>query len=118
MAVGKNYLAHAQEMQEGVPEEPLLFLKPNTAVIGPGQSIEYPDLSQRVDYEGELGVVIKKRCRNVAEADYKDVVFGYTCLNDVTARDLQKRITFWNPSAATYVGIPYLFHIYIGEHAL
>jgi 2-keto-4-pentenoate hydratase/2-oxohepta-3-ene-1,7-dioic acid hydratase in catechol pathway len=74
-----------------IPDEPLLFLKPATAVIGPGAHIIYPKMSQRVDYEGELGVVIGRLCKNVSEQNAPDSVFGYTCLNDVTARDLQKK---------------------------
>jgi 2-keto-4-pentenoate hydratase/2-oxohepta-3-ene-1,7-dioic acid hydratase in catechol pathway len=91
VAVGLNYLGHAQEMKMAIPDEPLLFLKPATAVIGPGAPIIYPKMSQRVDYEGELGVVIGKTCTNIAGADAAGFVFGYTCLNDVTARDLQKK---------------------------
>jgi len=91
VAVGLNYLGHAHEMQMAIPDEPLLFLKPSTAVIGPGAAIIYPKMSQRVDYEGELGVVIGRRCKNVSEQNAPDYVFGYTCLNDVTARDLQKK---------------------------
>lgn len=95
VCVGKNYLLHAQEMREGVPEEPLLFLKPQSAVIGPGDQIVYPGLSQRVDYEGELAVVIGKPCRQVGPERALEHVLGYTCLNDVTARDLQKKDGQW-----------------------
>jgi 2-keto-4-pentenoate hydratase/2-oxohepta-3-ene-1,7-dioic acid hydratase in catechol pathway len=91
VAVGLNYRSHAREMQMAIPDEPLLFLKPATAVIGPGAPIIYPKMSQRVDYEGELGVVIGRQCKNVSEQNAPDCVFGYTCLNDVTARDLQKK---------------------------
>ena len=91
VAVGLNYRGHAREMKMTIPDEPLLFLKPATAVIGPGASIIYPKMSQRVDYEGELGVVIGRQCKNVSEQNAPDYVFGYTCLNDVTARDLQKK---------------------------
>lgn len=91
VAVGLNYRSHAREMKMTVPDEPLLFLKPATAVIGPGVPIIYPKMSQRVDYEGELGVVIGRRCKDVSEQKAPDCVFGYTCLNDVTARDLQKK---------------------------
>ncbi len=95
VAVGKNYLAHALEMKEGVPDEPLLFLKPSTCVIGPDDAIVYPRLSKRLDYEAELGVVIGKRCRNVQPGGSAGVIFGYTCLNDVTARDIQKGDPQW-----------------------
>jgi 2-keto-4-pentenoate hydratase/2-oxohepta-3-ene-1,7-dioic acid hydratase in catechol pathway len=91
VAVGLNYRGHAHEMNMAIPDEPLLFLKPATAVIGPGAPIIYPKMSQRVDYEGELGVVIGRRCGNVSGQQAPEYVFGYTCLNDVTARDLQKK---------------------------
>jgi 2-keto-4-pentenoate hydratase/2-oxohepta-3-ene-1,7-dioic acid hydratase in catechol pathway len=91
VAVGLNYRGHAREMHMAIPDEPLLFLKPATAVIGPGAPVIYPKMSQRVDYEGELGVVIGRLCKNVSERDAPEYVFGYTCLNDVTARDLQKK---------------------------
>ncbi|MBN2106859.1 MAG: fumarylacetoacetate hydrolase family protein [Deltaproteobacteria bacterium] len=91
IAVGLNYRGHAREMNMAIPGEPLLFLKPATAVIGPGAPIIYPKMSQRVDYEGELGVVIGRRCRDVSGQQAPDYVFGYTCLNDVTARDLQQK---------------------------
>ncbi len=89
VAVGLNYLDHAKEVGMAVPEEPIIFLKPSTAVIGPGDDIIMPKSSIRVDYEGELGVVIGKRAKDISPAEAKGHVFGYTCLNDVTARDLQ-----------------------------
>ena len=95
VAIGKNYAAHAAEMKEGQPEEPLLFLKPNTCVVGHEDEVVYPSLSKRLDYEGELGVVIGKKCRNVTPEQVNDVIFGYTCLNDVTARDIQKGDMQW-----------------------
>ncbi len=91
VAVGLNYRTHAREMNMAIPDEPLLFMKPSTAVIGPEAPIVYPAMSQRVDYEGELGVVIGKTCTNISETDSPSFIFGYTCLNDVTARDLQKK---------------------------
>ena len=92
MGVGRNYREHSREMGEPVPPEPLLFLKPPTAVIGPNGIIIYPRSSRRVDYEGELAVVIKKEARNLGEADDPgDYILGYTCINDVTARDLQAK---------------------------
>jgi 2-keto-4-pentenoate hydratase/2-oxohepta-3-ene-1,7-dioic acid hydratase in catechol pathway len=91
VAVGLNYRGHAREMNMPLPDEPLLFLKPATAVVGPGAHIIYPKMSQRLDYEGELGVVIGRLCKNVSEQQAPEYVFGYTCLNDVTARDLQKK---------------------------
>ncbi|MDN5311560.1 MAG: hypothetical protein PWQ68_533 [Thermoanaerobacteraceae bacterium] len=96
VCVGKNYREHALEMGEGIPEEPTLFLKPPTAVINPGDGIIYPDMSQRVDYEGELAVVIKEACKNVPPEDIpRYILVGYTCGNDVTARDLQKKDIQW-----------------------
>ncbi len=90
VAVGVNYRDHAAEMGRALPEEPLLFLKPSSAVIGPGDNILYPDMSNRVDYEGEVAVVIKKEARGLGEReDISPFVLGYTCFNDVTARDLQ-----------------------------
>jgi len=95
VAVGKNYRDHAAEMGGEAPPEPLLFLKPNTSVIGPGDTIVRPVQSQQVDFEGELAVVIGSIAKNVAEADAASVVFGYTIANDVTARDLQKSDGQW-----------------------
>lgn len=90
IGVGRNYSAHSREMGNPVPLEPLIFLKPPSAVIGPGATILTPRASRRVDYEGELAVVIKKEARQLAdEAEIGEFVLGYTCFNDVTARDLQ-----------------------------
>ncbi|MGH7885325.1 MAG: fumarylacetoacetate hydrolase family protein [Thermodesulfobacteriota bacterium] len=92
IAVGLNYRDHAEEMKRSLPEEPMLFMKPATAVIAHRENIVYPDhMSQRVDYEGELAVVIGKTARMVEEDNAKDFIFGYTCINDVTARDLQAK---------------------------
>jgi len=95
VAIGLNYLSHAQETNASLPKAPLIFLKPSTAVIGPEDDIFYPAMSNRVDYEGELGVVIKKRARQVSLEDALDYVLGYTCFNDVTARDLQSADGQW-----------------------
>ncbi len=96
ICVGKNYADHAREMGTEPPEEPVIFLKPSTAVSGPGDSIVRPtDLSERVDYEGELAVVIGRLCRQVPAGRVLEVIFGYTCANDVTARDLQARDGQW-----------------------
>jgi 2-keto-4-pentenoate hydratase/2-oxohepta-3-ene-1,7-dioic acid hydratase in catechol pathway len=95
VAIGKNYAAHAAEMGGDLPEEPLMFLKPNTAVVGPGDQIFYPPQSRRVDYEGELAVVIGRICRDVPPEQATDVILGYTIANDVTARDLQKSDGQW-----------------------
>ena len=92
VAVGLNYRDHAQERGRNLPEEPLLFLKPPSAVIGPNDIILYPKMSKRVDYEGELALVIKKTARNLDDgAPVEDFILGYTCFNDVTARDLQDK---------------------------
>lgn len=96
IAIGKNYAAHAQEMGGEPPAEPMLFSKPSTAVIGPGEAITYPQkLSERVDFEGELALVIGRMCREVPASRAADVILGYTCANDVTARDLQARDGQW-----------------------
>ena len=95
VAVGLNYRSHAEEMGIPLPEAPLIFLKPSTAAIGLGAAIVYPSTSSRVDFEGELGVVIKKQARQVAPDEALDYVLGYTCFNDVTARDLQNRDGQW-----------------------
>jgi 2-keto-4-pentenoate hydratase/2-oxohepta-3-ene-1,7-dioic acid hydratase in catechol pathway len=96
VAIGKNYAAHASEMGGDVPEQPLIFLKPSTAVTGSGDAIAYPPSSERVDYEGELAVVIGRLCRDVPVERAAEVIFGYTCANDVTARDQQKTDGQWS----------------------
>jgi 2-keto-4-pentenoate hydratase/2-oxohepta-3-ene-1,7-dioic acid hydratase in catechol pathway len=100
--VGRNYLGHAEEVARArgtalnLPPVPTFFTKAPTAIANPGATLHLdPQLSQQYDWEAELAVVIGKRCRDVAEADALDVVFGYTCLNDVTARDLQKDHQQW-----------------------
>src|SRR4051812_39089915 len=95
VAVGKNYAEHAREMGGEAPSEPLLFLKPSTSVIGPGDPIARPGSVGRVDFEGELAVVIGKVCRDVPVERAYDVVLGYTAANDVTARDQQKSDGQW-----------------------
>jgi 2-keto-4-pentenoate hydratase/2-oxohepta-3-ene-1,7-dioic acid hydratase in catechol pathway len=96
VAIGKNYAAHATEMGGEVPTAPLIFLKPSTAVSGSGDNIAYPPSSERVDYEGELAVVVGRLCRDVPVERAGEVVFGYTCANDVTARDQQKTDGQWS----------------------
>jgi 2-keto-4-pentenoate hydratase/2-oxohepta-3-ene-1,7-dioic acid hydratase in catechol pathway len=92
VCVGRNYREHAAELGNAMPSEPLLFLKAPSTIIGDGETIELPELSQRIEHEGELGVVIGRRCRQLSsEEDPLAYVLGYTCLNDVTARDLQRR---------------------------
>ncbi len=95
VCVGRNYAEHAKELGNEVPKEPLIFLKPPSSLIASGDPIVYPALSQRVDFEGELGVIIGKRARNVPAADADSYVFGYTCVNDITARDLQRKDGQW-----------------------
>jgi 2-keto-4-pentenoate hydratase/2-oxohepta-3-ene-1,7-dioic acid hydratase in catechol pathway len=100
VCVGKNYRDHAAEMAQlrgdtGVPPEPLIFLKPPSALAAPGEPIIYPPQSQRVDYEGELALVIGRPCRRVPVAHALDYLFGYTAANDVTARDLQGKDKQW-----------------------
>lgn len=90
IAVAKNYVDHAKEMDGEVPAEPMIFLKPSTAVIGPGDPITLPWQSEQVEHEAELAVVIGRLCRDVPEDRVPEVVLGYTCANDVTARDLQR----------------------------
>jgi len=92
VAIGRNYKDHAVEMGVPLPEEPLIFLKPPSALIGPGEIIVYPKTSKRVDFEGELGVVINKKARHLSDEDNTDgFILGYTCFNDVTARDIQRK---------------------------
>src|SRR5216117_3909414 len=95
VCVGKNYAAHAAEFGMEVPEEPLLFLKPSTSVIGPGDPIRLLPISHRVDYEGELAVVMGRLARNVRAEDASRFILGFTCANDVTLRDLQKADDQW-----------------------
>jgi 2-keto-4-pentenoate hydratase/2-oxohepta-3-ene-1,7-dioic acid hydratase in catechol pathway len=95
VAVGKNYVEHAAEMGGAVPEEPVIFLKPSTAVTGPDDAIPYPPQSSRVDPEGELAVVIGRLARRVPAEDASRYILGYTCANDVTARDLQAKDGQW-----------------------
>lgn len=95
VCVGRNYLEHARELGNEPPAEPLIFMKPPSSLIASGDSIVYPAASQRVDFEGELGLVIGRRARNVRREDALSYVRGYTCVNDVTARDLQKKDGQW-----------------------
>lgn len=100
VAVGLNYRDHALEMGEELPNEPKIFIKPSTAAIGPGEPIVLPPLSRRVDHEAELAVVIGRRARNVAASEAGSYILGYTCLNDVTARDLQAADGQWTRAKA------------------
>lgn len=95
VGIGRNYAEHAAEMGNDVPENPLLFLKPNTSVIGPGEPIVYPQFTENMHYEAELAVVIGRVCKDVPAGRVPEVIFGYTCGNDVTARDIQKTDGQW-----------------------
>lgn len=95
VAVGLNYIDHAKELGLKLPKEPLIFIKPSTSVIGPDDAIVYPDDVGQLDFEAELAVVIKKAAKDVRADQVKDYILGYTCLNDVTARDLQKKDGQW-----------------------
>lgn len=90
VCVGLNYHCHAKELGMNTPHHPIIFLKPLTTLIGPGENIVYPKVSKRVDYEAELAVIIKNKTRNIKEKEVMKNIQGFTCLNDVTARDLQK----------------------------
>jgi len=95
VCIGKNYADHAAEMGGVVPDEPIIFLKPNTSVIGPNDTIVWPEMSERIDHESELAIVIGRLCKDVPLERVNDVIFGYTIANDVTARDLQKKDGQW-----------------------
>ncbi len=95
IGVGRNYADHAKEMGAGVPAEPMLFLIPNTAVVGPDDPVVLPPMAREVHYEGELAVVIGRLCKDVPKERASQVIFGYTCANDVSARDLQRADGQW-----------------------
>ncbi|UKY52884.1 fumarylacetoacetate hydrolase family protein [Streptomyces inhibens] len=95
VAIGRNYAEHAAELGNAVPDVPVTFFKPSTSVIGPGDPIAYPSFSQEVHHEAELAVVIGRMCREVPRERVKDVILGYTCANDITARDVQQREKQW-----------------------
>jgi len=98
ICVGLNYRDHARELDMEIPDEPIFFLKPPSAVIGSFGKIVYPEMSKHVDYEGELAVIISERCKNISRDDAGSVIMGYTCFNDVTARDIQKKDVQWTRS--------------------
>jgi 2-keto-4-pentenoate hydratase/2-oxohepta-3-ene-1,7-dioic acid hydratase in catechol pathway len=95
IAIGLNYHDHAMEMKLPIPDHPIMFMKPSTCVIGNGGDIKYPPQTKNLHYEGELAIVIKDKCRNVSKADAAKHIEGYTCANDVTARDLQNLDGQW-----------------------
>ncbi|GFO97037.1 5-carboxymethyl-2-hydroxymuconatedelta-isomerase [groundwater metagenome] len=98
ICVGLNYKDHAKELGMEIPDEPVIFLKPASAVIGHLGKMVYPEMSKHIDYEGELAVIIGKHCKNISRNDAGSVIMGYTCFNDVTARDLQKKDVQWTRS--------------------
>ena len=100
VAVGLNYREHAEELGMDIPQNPIIFIKPSTAVIGPEEEIIYPEMSKRVDYEAELGVVIKKQAFHIDSDKVNEYILGYTCFNDVTARDLQQKDIQWTRAKA------------------
>jgi 2-keto-4-pentenoate hydratase/2-oxohepta-3-ene-1,7-dioic acid hydratase in catechol pathway len=95
VCVGRNYVEHAKELGNEVPKEPLIFLKPPSSLIENGEAIVYPSISENLHFEGELGLIIGKRAKHVKAADAFDYILGYTCVNDVTARDLQRKDGQW-----------------------
>jgi len=95
IALGLNYFDHAEEFKMKIPEEPLIFLKPPSALIAHNEKIIYPQMSKRLDYEAELAIIIKNKIKNIEAKDAFKNVLGYTCFNDVTARDLQKKDGQW-----------------------
>ncbi len=95
ICLGLNYIDHAKELNMPIPEEPIIFLKPSSAIVGDKDNIVYPSCVKQLDYEGELAVVIKKTAKDVPKEEVKDYILGYTCFNDVTARDLQKKDGQW-----------------------
>ena len=95
VAVGRNYAAHIEEMGTSMPEEPMIFLKPSTSVVGPGDAIVLPTESEQVDHEAELAIVIGRLCKDVPIDRVAEVILGYTCANDVSARDFQRQDGQW-----------------------
>lgn len=95
IGIGRNYVEHARELGNEMPAVPIIFFKPTTALIGPGETILLPGVSQQVEYEAEIGVVIERRIRNVDAAAAERAIRGYVCINDVTCRDLQKTDGQW-----------------------
>ncbi len=95
IGIGRNYVAHAQELGNPMPAVPIIFFKPPTSLIGDGDTIVLPDVSRRVEFEAEIGIVIGRRMRNASEAEAERGIAGYTCVNDVTCRDLQQTDGQW-----------------------
>lgn len=120
VAVGLNYRDHAVEMGEELPENPKIFLKPSTAVIGPSDSIVLPPSSSRVDYEAELALVVKRRAKNIDAREADEYILGYTCFNDVTARDLQSVDGQWTRAKSfdTFAPVGPVINTSVDPHAL
>lgn len=116
ICVGLNYRDHARELNMPVPDNPIIFLKPPSAVIGDQGKIVYPEMSRRVDFEGELAVIIGKRCKNISSQDAQSVIMGYTCFNDITARDLQNKDIQWTRAKSFDTFAP--FGPYIADPSL
>ena len=96
LCVGRNYREHAAELGNEVPQEPLIFFKPNSSLLAHGETIRRPRISERTDYEGELALIVSRRCHNIGpDEDVRSYILGYTALNDFTARDLQKKDGQW-----------------------
>ncbi|MDD5687724.1 MAG: fumarylacetoacetate hydrolase family protein [Elusimicrobia bacterium] len=114
VAVGLNYINHATELKMKLPDEPIIFIKPVTSVIWNNQKIKYPKMSKQVDYEAELGIVIGKQCKNISEKEAKKYILGYTCVNDVTARDLQRKDGQWTRAKSFDTFCPIGPHIVSG----
>ncbi len=95
ICLGLNYINHAKELNMEIPKEPIIFIKPSSAVIGHKDNIAYPPQTQQLDYEGELALVIKKKCKNISLKEAYEYILGFTCFNDITARDLQKKDGQW-----------------------
>jgi len=98
VAIGLNYKDHAEELKQAIPNEPIIFIKPSTSVIGYDDGIIYPSSAKRVDYEAEIAAVIKRKAYKVKKEEASHYILGYTCLNDVTARDLQEKDIQWTRS--------------------
>jgi 2-keto-4-pentenoate hydratase/2-oxohepta-3-ene-1,7-dioic acid hydratase in catechol pathway len=115
VCVGRNYVEHARELGNEVPSEPLIFLKPPTAVIADGEPIVLPDVSEQVEHEGEIGILIGRTLKNVSESDAVAGIGGIVALNDVTARDLQRKDGQWTRAKGfdTFcpIGTPYAGHV-------
>lgn len=107
LCIGLNYRDHAEEMKLTLPASPVVFIKPSTCVIAQGESIKYPALSHRVDFEGELAIVIGKTAKDVPVESAKEYILGYSCANDVTARDLQPQDGQWTTAKSFDTFLPY-----------